>query len=195
MRGAGHRVFGNAHLGREVTADEVDILARCGDGDGAQIEMAEQRVIRAQRADGRFAVEDGDIDIGNQNLCRRSAETGAQEFGHAAAGDRRIRREVHFDQRSVLAHEKVAALRLESNHRRRVAENVEEHVRRSQRRVPAQVDLLDRREPAQLEAPGRRHEECRLREIVLLGDRLQQPVVEPMLDRRNKRIQLRPPDR
>jgi hypothetical protein len=60
-------------------------------------------------------------------------------------------------------------------------------MRRGERGVAAQIDFTDRREPAQIETVSRRHQKRGLRKIVLLGDRLHDPVVEPAFEWADRR--------
>jgi hypothetical protein len=61
-------------------------------------------------------------------------------------------------------------------------DEAKDDVSRGESRVTTEIDLDRRREPAERVGVAFRHEECRLRQIVLGRDRLQRRIRQPLLE-------------
>ena len=188
MGGAGHRVFRDPGMGREVARDEVAILARRRD-DQAVVQVFHLREVGIGGQDRLLVREQGQIFHGTVHLQRPAAE----RFGDRLRGLRRDRLgrlgwKVQGVDLALAGDIKRTASAVEAQEIAAGLQVLVDDVGARQGGVAAEVDLDRRCEPAQVVvAVVPREEVGRLSQVVLRRDGLQDLVREPGLQRAHGR--------
>ena len=181
MRAAGHGILVDCKLGCKDPRDAVIILASCRHSHKKPVQLLHASLVGMKVADvflrgkheHKITVEIGLLGP-HANRCLHSI---SDRNGRARVG-----REVHHVEVALPLDGAPAHLRVEGNGCGIRAIEAEEHECGAEGRMPAEVDLTARREPAQMPPLLLSHDECRLREPVLLRDVLHQPVGRPFVD-------------
>ena len=75
MRGSGDRIFGNSSGGREITRDEIAIVARRSYDHALGIKLRQHLKIRLDRCHISFACKDREIVASFKNFARLRTQT------------------------------------------------------------------------------------------------------------------------
>ena len=186
MRGAGNRVLRYALGRREEARHEVDFRSRGGDDQGEGIERRHALEVRLEVAHVGLGIEHRH-EIARPVRLRRSRAParprGPSEICDRARG---TRREIHAEELALPRDGERAAAGRERHPVASGEKVLEQDVSGGERRVAAQVHLHGRREPAQRRGILARQHERSLGEIVLGGDRREDGVGEPLLERHHR---------
>lgn len=185
MRRPGNRIFRNTEFGGKKAAHKIDIMSGCRYDDSTQIQRSQFGEIRFDCAYFSLAAENGNVIVSRQNFVGLSAQSGKQSI-RRRAGPGRKRGEIHQQQLTLLFHSQNSAARFKSDSWIWIAGHPEDHMCGCQRCMTAEIDLGNWREPAQPETRSGFNEKCGFGKIIFLGNRLQQIIIEPRIERANR---------